>query len=359
MSSSRARRYSGRLAIAAVFSALLIPGVLSVSGAESGAQAAVPAAKPKGSSWKIVRTEAFSGSALPTGCEPYTGNFTSGKNAWSSKDVAVSGGLLQLKLEKKKTSGQPYTAGGVGCWGQPQKYGKYEIKARIPVGKGIDSSLTLWPAKPSKTSATAFTGLELMAPGPETAYLTNGYGTKAETAQIVGKYSGKVRTYLIEWAPKHIRMAVDGKEIYFSTHSYTGSRWLGLVLSNGDALTGVPDADTKLPAKLQIDQVKIWSYTGVQPKPGTLTVTSSPSPSPAATGATAAPTRSPRSAAAVPVPTASGTALAATSDETGPALAGGVWPWLLGGSLIAVVAIAGLNYPHYRRVNRAGPPLRH
>jgi beta-glucanase (GH16 family) len=357
MSSSRARRFSGRLAIAAVLSALLLPGVLSLSGAQSGAQAAVPAAKPKtGSSWKIVRTEGFSGSALPTGCEAYTGKYIPGKNAWSSKDVVVSGGLLQLKLEKKKTSGQPYTAGGVGCWGWPQKYGKYEIKAKVPVGKGIDSSLTLWPAKASKTSAAAFTGLELMAPGPETAYLTNGYGTKSESAQVVGKYSGKVRTYVIEWAPKHIRMTVNGKEIYFSTHSYTGSRWLGLVVSNGDALTGVPDADTKLPAKLQIDSVKIWSYTGVRPKPGTITPTATPAPSPAV--AAASPTVSPRAAAPAPAPTIGGTALEATSAETGPVLAGGVWPWLLGGSLIAVFAIATLNYPHYRRANQAGPPLR-
>lgn len=344
MSASRVRRFGGRLVIAAALSALLLPGVIGASGA-------APAAKPKGSSWKTVRTVEFTGSALPDECEAYTGKNASGKNAWSSKDVAVSGGMLQLKLEKKKTSGQPYTAGGIGCWGWPQKYGRFEIKAKIPVGKGINSSLTLWPAKATKSSASAFTGMEVMAPGPETAYVTNGYGTKSESAPIVGKYSGKLRTYVIEWAPKHVRMTVDGKEIYYSPRSFTGSRWLGLVVSSGDALTGVPDADTKLPASLQIDRIKFSSYTGVPPKPGVIIPTPSPSQATPTATATAAPTASPAAAATGP----SSVTLKPTSAQTGPALTGGVWPWLLGGSLIAVFAIASLNYPHYRRARRAAP----
>jgi beta-glucanase (GH16 family) len=358
MSASRVRRLGGRLAIAAVFSALLIPQVAALSEATSaagagslsatraGAQAAVPAAKPKQkSSWKTVRTEEFSGSALPDGCEEYTGKNSAGKNAWSKKDVNVSGGLLQLKLEKKKTSGQPYTSGAIGCWGAPQKYGRYEIKAKVPVGKGIDSSLTLFPVKIGKNNATEFTGMDLLAPGPETAYITNGYGTKAETARVTGKYSGDFHTYLIEWAPKHIRMAVDGKEIYYSNLAFKGSRWLGLVVSNGDALAGVPSAGTKLPARLQIDRIKISSYTGVPPKAGILTSQSTAAP-------TTAPTGPPTAAAKVPATTGPArlTALDAAAAETGPALAGGVWPWLLGGSVIAVLAIASLNYPRQRRL---------
>jgi hypothetical protein len=344
MSASHARRYGGRLVIAAVLSALVLPGVVSLSDA-------APAAKPKKSSWKVVRTEGFSGSALPGACEAYTGKYAPGKNAWSSKNVAVSGGRLNLTLAKKKTSGQPYTAGGVGCWGWPQKYGKYEIKARVPVGKGINSSITLWPAKPSKSSEAAFTGLEVLAPGPETAYVTNGYGTESDSAQVVGTYSGKIRTYVIEWAPQHVRMTLDGKELYYSTRSFKGSRWLGLVVSNGDVLTGVPDASTRLPAALQIDRIKIWSYTGVPPPARAVTTTPSPSLSP---GASPAPSTG---AADLPTATTPGalTGLEPTSADTGPALAGGVWPWLLGGSLIAVLAIISLNYPHYRRINRAGP----
>jgi hypothetical protein len=367
MSASRARRFGGRLAIAAVLSAVVLPSLAVLStAAPAGApaaslhvaaqSAAVHAAKPKqGASFKTARTEEFSGSALPKGCEEYSGKYSAGKNAWSKKDVVVSGGLLQLKLEKKKTSGQPYTAGAIGCWGAPQKYGKYEIKAKIPAGKGIDTSLTLWPAKAGKSNATEFTGMELLAPGPETAYVTNGYGTKSEGARVTGKYSGAFHTYGIEWAPKHIRMTVDGKEIYYSNRSFKGSRWLGLVVSNGDPLTGVPDATTKLPAQVQIDRIKISTYTGIPPKARAVTLT--PSRTQESGAPTVAPSTVPATAAAkVPATTgpATLTAVGETSADTGPALAGGVWPWLLGGSLIAVFAIASLNYPHHRRARRAG-----
>lgn len=353
MSASRARRYGGRLAIAAVLSGLLLPAVTGLgTAAPAGASVGQHAAKSKQpSSWKTVRTEEFSGSELPDGCEPYRDTFKAGKNAWSSKAVSVSDGLLQLKLEKKTTSKQPYTAGAVGCWGWPQRYGRYEIKAKVPLGRGIDSSLTLWPAKSGPDSATSFTGMELLAPGPETAYITNGYGPASEGARVTGTYSGEFHTYVIEWAPKHIRMTVDGKEIYYSNQSFKGSRWLGLVVSNGDALTGVPDAATKLPARLQIDRIKISSYTGVAPKARAVTPTPSVSTSAPAPGSA-----TPTATAAAKVPATTGpaevTALEPTSAETGPALAGGVWPWLLGGSLIAVFAIASLNYPNQRRTRR-------
>jgi beta-glucanase (GH16 family) len=366
MSASRVRRNGGRLAIAAVLSALLLPGIPTLT-AGSGAVAATGArtvqaaartadqAKPKQpSSWKTVRTEEFSGSDMPDGCEAYVGEYSAGKNAWSSRQVDVSGGLLQLALEKRRTSGQPYTSGAIGCWGWPQKYGRYEIKAKVPAGRGIDSSLTLWPAKPGKGSEAAFTGMELLAPGPETAYVTNGYGSRSENARVSGRYAGEFHTYVIEWAPSHVRMTVDGKEIFYSTRSYRGSRWLGLIVSNGDALTGVPDADTKLPAELQIDRVRISSYTGVPPV--ARAVTKSPSRSRVAGVPTAVPTSIPPTAAAtVPSTTAPArvSSLDATAGETGPALTGGVWPWLLGGSLIAVFAIASLNYPHHRRARRA------
>jgi beta-glucanase (GH16 family) len=363
MSASRMRRYGGRTAIAAVFSALLLPaaadfasassppitGLSTVRAASAAAGSPLLTAKKK-SSWKTVRTEEFSGSKLPDGCEPYGGKFAAGKSAWAGKNTTVSSGLLQLKLEKKKTSGQPYTSGGMACLGWGQKYGRYEVKAKVPVGAGIDSTIALFPTKNTKTSASAWTGVELLAPRPDTAYVTNGYGAKSDSAQVVGEYGGEFHTYVTEWAPKHLRMTVDGKQIYYSTQSFKSARWFAIVVSNGDKLTGVPNAATKLPARLQVDRVKVSSYTGVAPKAGTITPPQgTPTPTPAVTT-----TPPPTVANKVPSTTkpASVAPLANTSAETGPALAGGIWPWLLGGSLIAVFAIASLNYPHHRRARR-------
>jgi beta-glucanase (GH16 family) len=344
MSASGARRLAGRFAIVAVLSGLMLPIASAWPGGPAdAAQAATGlAAKAKrASSWKTVRTEEFSGSKLPSGCGAYSGQYTAGQSAWSAKDVVVSSGLLNLKIEERKTSGKPYTTGGVGCWGWAQKYGRYEVRAKVPAGKGIDSYLTLWP---SKGGEGAWTGLELLAPGPETAYVTNGYGTKSEGARVTGDYSGAFHNYVIEWAPKYLRITVDGQEIFFSTRSYSGSRWFGMVVSNGDALTGVPDANTKLPAGFQIDEVKVSSYTGVPPKAHAST-TPRVAGVPTAVPTTITPSAEEKLPAAAA--TTRVTALEPVSDN--PALAGGVWPWLLGGSLIAGCAIASLNYPGRRR----------
>jgi beta-glucanase (GH16 family) len=357
MAASGARRFGGRLAIGAVLSGLLIPvgiGLSLSSPATAATSASVPVAKakPKGSSWKIVRTINFTGSALPTGCSAYTSKYSAGANAWTSKEVTVSGGLLKIALEKKKTSGKPYTSGGLACLDWGQKYGRYEVRAKVPAGKGIDSTIALWPVN---SRLGAWTGLELLAPGPDTAYLTNGYSTKFDRTSVPGDYAGKFHDYVIEWSPQQVRMTVDGKQIYYSTHAFKESRWFAIVVSNGDALTGVPDSTTKLPAKLQIDRVKVYSYTGIPPKAQVI-ATATPTP----TGTAAAPTSAasgsgsdqPTSAPKLPAtsPTeASALQSQATSADTSPVLAGGMWPWLLGGSLIAAAAIASLNYPGWRR----------
>jgi beta-glucanase (GH16 family) len=335
-----------------VLSGLLLPGGFALgSGSTDAAHAAEPAAKPKqGSSWKTVRTEEFTGSALPTGCTPYTSKYTAGSNAWTSKEVKVSAGLLKLSLAKLKTSGKPYTAGGMACLGWAQKYGRYEIRAKVPAGKGIDSTIALWPSNPKQG---AWTGLELLAPATETAYVTNGYSTKFERAKADGTYSDTFHDYVIEWSPKQVRMTVDGNQIFYSTHAFTGSRWFAIVMSTGDALTGLPDATTTLPATFQIDRVKVSSYTGIPPKPQP-----SPTPTPSvaslstAVPTTAVPSAAPRLPAAVATKV---TALQPVSaEESTPSLAGGVWPWLLGGSLIAACAVASLNYPRQRR-SRSAP----
>jgi beta-glucanase (GH16 family) len=298
------------------------------------------------SSWENRRTEEFSKDALPKGCDTYGGPYQGGKSYWNKDGVRIADGLLHLRLLRKTAAaGYPYTSGGVGCWNSAQTFGRYEVRAKVPVGKGIDSYITLMPSKGGQQS---WTGIELLAPGPETAYITNGYGSGTETARVPGTYSDGFHTYVVEWAPSLVQISVDNAVVFSSTKSYRGKRWLGLVVSNGDALTGLPDASTKLPAEFEIDYLKTATFTGVAP----------------AARATAPPvSRSRPSASAGAAPTGTGlkappTTPAAVSDaadtaaevEDGQsALAGGVWPWLLGGSMIAGLAVVSLSYPRGRR----------
>lgn len=342
MLASRARRGVRRVALAGMVA--LVAGTAGTASADiDGAVAA--------SSWQTSRTEEFTQGSLPRGCGTYGGPYAGGKSYWTPDDVKLSGGLLHLKLQQRNVRGFRWTSGGVGCWGWAQRYGRYEVRAKVPAGRGIDSYLTLWPSKGSDGS----TGVELLAPGPETAYVTNGFGGGTDTARIPGRYSDGFHTYVIEWAPSLTRISVDDRVIYSTDKSYDGSRWLGMVVSNGDALTGVPDATTTLPAEFQIDYVKVSSFTGVTPAPRS-TVARPSRDRPASVPATTASVLSGAKAPPSTPPPVAGSAAAATPEPAvesqGTALAGGVWPWLIGGILIAALAVATLGRPRVRRPGR-------
>jgi beta-glucanase (GH16 family) len=334
----RSGRVLRRLAVAALVAGIPVAAPVSVPGL-----GAAPAAAA--SSWDTNRTEEFTRGSLPKGCQPYGGPYEGGKSYWTKESVRLAGGLLRLKLQKRDgATGYPYASGGVGCWDWAQQYGRFEVRARVPQGRGIDSYITLMPSKGGEQN---WTGVELLAPGPETAYITNGFGTGTETTRVPGTYSDGFHTFVIEWTPNLVRISVDNSVIYSSTKSYKGKRWLGMVVSNGDALTGVPDATTKLPAEFQIDYVRTATFTGVAPpapKPTAKPAASAPSAAtaPAAAGAAGA-----LKAPATTPPAALAGAAASADDDS--ALAGGVWPWLLGGSMIAGLAVISLSYPRSRR----------
>lgn len=269
--------------------------------------------------WKPAWSTDFSGSGLPSQCGTYGSTYAG--NAWSADQVTVSGGLLRIGLEKKTSQGKPYTSGGVGCWNAAQRYGRYEWRAKVPPGKGIDSYVVLWATTDAEGD---WAGIEILAPGPETAHITNGYGSGTDGKKVTGRYSDGFHDYVVEWAPGLTRITQDGRELYRSSKSYAGKRWIGFVVSNGDNLTGLPDASTPLPAQFQIDSLKVSSYAGPgagAPAAGTTTArrststTTKPRPSASTPAASASP------GPTTPTPTTS-TPTTTTTTTTDPEPAG-------------------------------------
>ncbi len=210
-------------------------------------------------SWAPAWSSDFS-SGLPSGCGTYSGTYGTSGNAWSPSEVSTSSGLLRITLERRTTAGRAWTSGGVGCWGTPQTYGRFEIIAKVPPGKGIDSYLALWPVQGSQAR---WSGVELLAPGRQTAYLTNGWGSGTDVASVNGSYTDGFHRYVLDWTPAGVTISKDGSTLLSSRRSYAGPRFLVLVVSNGDALTGVPATSTRLPAQFQVDSVRVWRYTGL------------------------------------------------------------------------------------------------
>jgi beta-glucanase (GH16 family) len=263
--------------------------------------AALPPATPRaaGSSpggWRLAFSEDFNGSSLnrsrwATYDGPYAG--PSG-NYWRPDDVLVSGGEARIRIQRREFGGRSITSGGMINVSLSQTYGRYEFRAKIPAGKGIDSYATLWP-KDGDANATL---VELLAPGPETAYLTNAYGSGRSGRQVRGRFSDAFHTYTIEWTPSRFRILFDGTVWLSDSHVSRVPKSFGLAVGSGDNLTGTPDASTRLPAFFEIDWVRAYRYdpaaaTTSTTRPAPSTTRARPARTTSTTGAAAAATSAP------------------------------------------------------------------
>ena len=154
--------------------------------------------------WRLTWATDFSGSALPNQCASYGGPYDGGASYWLADEVTVSGGLLRLGIQRRDHGGKRYTTGGVACYKVAQTYGRYEWRARVPPGKGIDSYAALWPVKNTPNQATL---VEILGvPGHEVMAVTNEYGSGSTGEHIAGTYAGAIHTYVIEWTPTRFRL---------------------------------------------------------------------------------------------------------------------------------------------------------
>ncbi|WP_344613234.1 glycoside hydrolase family 16 protein [Dactylosporangium salmoneum] len=220
----------------------------------------VNAADPVG--WKPVFSMSFDDQGtLPTGCSAYNGAEEGAQAGYFLPEaVTVSGGHLRLALHRRAYAGKQFVTGEVRCLGAAQQFGRYEFKARVPVGAGIGSMALLRPVDGQATRHGS--QLEIMArPGAEQAEVSNGDGTEVNTKVLDGSYSDW-HTYVIEWAPSGFRVYVDAKERWVDPAASTEPRWFGFAVTTGDK-AGTPGSSTALPAEFQIDYLRIWAFAPV------------------------------------------------------------------------------------------------
>jgi len=237
--------------------------------APSAAQAApatVPASvRVVGSApgWRQIFSADFNGVSLPSQCVKYSGPYAGGASYWMHDEVNVSGGLLRLGIQRRAQGGKPYPSGGVSCYKVAQIFGRYEWRAKVPPGKGIDSYATLWQDGGGDNHRTL---VEILGvPGKEIMAVTNAYGSGVADDHIAGRYAGGFHTYAIEWTPAAFRLLVDGVQRFSSTHVSTVKKSLQFAVINGDTFSGLPDGSTPLPAELQVDWVRAYAYVADAP----------------------------------------------------------------------------------------------
>lgn len=181
-------------------------------------------------------------------------------------------GTLSLIAEKTRPEhlqylyGQRYTSGCITTeYSHQQQYGYFEMRARLPVGKGFWPSFWLmpvrqaWPPEIDVVEASGdrpgFYHFAVRNPGDKK-------GFASDWVDIGTGTNDGWQTFACEWTSERIAFFVDGRRTWFvDGHKVHEPMYLlaNLALGSHDPYwIPDPDASTPLPARMDIDYIKAF-----------------------------------------------------------------------------------------------------
>ena len=282
-----------------------------VRAADAPAPAAkTPAKTPDG--WKLVWSDEFEGDRVdPAKWAFDRGNYLptgdgQGQPGWGNNELefytprpenaSVSDGMLHLRAIKENYKGCQYTSARLKTKGLfAKKYGRFEFRAKLPVGKGVWPAIWMLPEKDTYGAWAASGEIDIMeARGqePNKVLGTLHYGSKWPANTHTGKdyvfpaggTIAEFHVYALEWEPGEIRWYVDDQlyqtqGFWWSCSDHDGPKgvdpvnegelnpWpapfdqpfhLILNLAVGGNFLGKPDAKTEFPVEMLVDYVRVF-----------------------------------------------------------------------------------------------------
>jgi len=240
--------------------------------------------------WTLVWSDEFDGSGLDEtrwsaqigdGCDIGLCGWGNNELQWYQDDnVEVSGGLLTITARRESAGNREFTSARIrtldkGDW----RYGRFEIRARLPEGQGM------WPAIWMLPTENAYGGwaasgeidiMELVGHEPAVVHGTLHYGGEwpantftGDSYQLAsGTFADDFHTFAMEWEEGEIRWYVDG------VHYQTQTQWnssngaypapfdeefhLILNIAVGGNWPGPPDLTTVFPQTMDVDWVRVY-----------------------------------------------------------------------------------------------------
>jgi len=237
--------------------------------------------------WKLSWSEEFNYKGLP---DQTKWNYDTGGHGWGNKELQyytqaslanaeVSNGSLKLKALRQKMSNREYTSARLVTRGKADfTYGKIEIRAKLPAGRGI------WPAFWMLGNNIGTVGwpeageVDIMEHvGFEKDSVFGTIHTKAYN-HVKGTQKGKkifiadpytaYHLYSIEWTPERMDFFLDNHLYnHIQNEHKTTAEWpfdspfhLLLNVAVGGNLGGKQGIDTTVfPATLEVDYIRVYA----------------------------------------------------------------------------------------------------
>jgi hypothetical protein len=199
---------------------------------------------------------------------------------YAPDSVVVNRKRMSITADRRRVGDREFTSAHVSTEGKlEQKYGKWEIRAKLPNTQGMWPAIWLLPVDGSWPPEIDI--IELVGKEPDKVHHSFHWGPlrdgllpwdlgQTSTDDHLGKNFDTVyHDFGVEWTPEGIVWTVDGKETHrFGTtpeqrkHLPQGPMYLIMNLALGGFWPGSPDESTKFPSTMEIDHVKIWKWNG-------------------------------------------------------------------------------------------------
>lgn len=219
--------------------------------------------------WKLAFQDEFDGSSLnetvwetqfPWGRD----RSTVGELQWYATDAfKVANGKLQISARPTPGESHLYSSGLISSHKSfASEFGRFEIRCKIPRGKGLWPAFWLLP--PDTSWPPEIDVFETVGDTPNTVHLTSYWSENGEHRQSGAEYTGPdfsdgFHTFAMEWSATSIVWFVDGVQRHqVDNHSPRGPMYLLANLAVGGPWPGAPDASTAFPATFEIDYIRAY-----------------------------------------------------------------------------------------------------
>ncbi len=182
---------------------------------------------------------------------------------YRESNIKITGGCLQIISNTEKGA---YYSGAVTTENkQLFQYGKIEIRAKLPVGKGIFPAF--WMLPQSGDSFPEVDIIEFLGDEPDQIwhvmhYLNNGKKDNV-SKNVKGKnFDRDFHLYTLQWSKENLIWMIDGTETFSVKNNIPGDKmFLYINTAIGGDWPGDPDGSTVFPQTMSIDYVKysIWN----------------------------------------------------------------------------------------------------
>jgi beta-glucanase (GH16 family) len=226
--------------------------------------------------WVMTFHDEFDGSALNTNywIDSYPHGARTHNNGemeyYAPDGYSINGGNLHLVATNHAQNGEQYTSGMICSYGHfAQTYGWFEMRARMPAGKGMWPAFWLLPANgvwPPEIDI-----LEILGHEPNKVYFTNHWSAgdhQSHGVNWVGPdFSKDYHTFAVDWEPGSITWYVDGVAHGNSTSGVPAEpMFIVANLAVGGGWPGNPDATTTFPSSMDIDYIRVYRRADEAPE---------------------------------------------------------------------------------------------